>query len=484
MKKNDIFPLTITDMGTAGEGIGHYEGMTFFVPGAAAGDTILAGATKLKKKYGYARVVEITEPSKYRVTPPCSVAAQCGGCQLQHLSYEKQLELKAAKVRENMIRIGGFSEEKLAEVTEPIIGMETPFRYRNKAQFPVGYDKNGSVITGFYAVRSHRIIPVDDCMLGVPVNEEILAAVKAYMKETGASAYNEETHKGLLRHILIRYGFTSKQIMVCLIVNGNALPEEEQLVKRLSEIPGMTSIVLNTNDKVTNVILGEETRTLWGESTITDSIGNVRFKISAKSFYQVNPVQTEKLYGKALDYAGLSGNETVWDLYCGIGTISLFLAQKAKAVYGVEIVPQAIADAKENAALNHMENAHFTAGKAEEVLPAFYAGDKKVRSELLGAKAAEGTDAYAAGAAEDAMHPDVIVVDPPRKGCDEACLDTMVRMQPKRIVYVSCDPATLARDLKYLSDNGYELQKLCPVDQFPNTMHIENVCLLTRKAAE
>ncbi len=473
MKKNDIFPLTITDMGTAGEGIGHYEGMTFFVSGAVAGDTILAGVTKLKKKYGYARVVEITNPSEFRIDPPCSVSKQCGGCQIQHLNYEKQLELKTDKVRENMIRIGGFTEEEVSEIMEPIIGMENPFRYRNKAQFPVGCDKNGDVVMGFYAVRSHRIIPVNDCLLGVPVNEEILKLVKEYMTESGADAYNEETRKGLLRHVLIRYGFTSKQIMVCVIANGKKLPKEELLVEKLKDIPGMTSIVLNTNEKNTNVILGETTRTLWGEDTITDSIGNVKFKISAKSFYQVNPIQTEKLYGKALDYADLTGNETVWDLYCGIGTISLFLAQKAKAVYGVEIVPQAIADAKENAALNGMENARFIAGKAEEVLPAFYNGDRAVKQELLGAAAAEG-----------AMHPDVIVVDPPRKGCDEACLSTMVQMQPKNIVYVSCDPATLARDLKYLREHGYVPEKLCPVDQFPNTMHIENVCRLTRMEKE
>ena len=489
MKKNDIFDLEITDMGVDGEGIGHYDGMTFFVKDALIGDVIRARATKLKKNYGYARVEEVVAPSTFRVEPKCPHHRRCGGCQIQALSYEKQLEFKQEKVRGNLIRIGGFPTEEIDAKMLPVVGMETPFRYRNKAQFPVGTDKEGKLVTGFYAARTHSIIPVDDCLLGVDQNAPILACVMDWMKENGVTAYDETTGKGLLRHVLIRYGFTTKEIMVCLIINGRTLPAQADLIARLSGMEGMTSISININTKNTNVILGDVTECIWGQAYITDYIhlretrdalvGDeaefalsdtaVAYRISPQSFYQVNPVQTEKLYSTALDYAGLTGEEYVWDLYCGIGTISLFLAQKAKKVYGVEIVPQAIEDAKNNAKLNGIENAEFFVGKAEEVLPEFY--------ENLKRDMAAGEVSADAGAM---LTPDVIVVDPPRKGCDQACLDTMLKMQPKRIVYVSCDSATLARDLRILCDGGYELVKVRAVDQFPHTGHIETVVLLSR----
>lgn len=474
MKKNDSIELKIEDMGVDGEGIGKYEGMTFFVKDAVIGDTIRAGITKLKKNYGYARVQEILEPSPYRVQPECPLYARCGGCQIQAMDYRQQLCYKQKKVRGNLIRIGGFAPELIDSVMEEIVGMEQPYRYRNKAQFPIGADRDGMPVAGFYAARTHNIIPVEDCKLGVTQNEQILGVVLSYMRENGVRPYDETTGRGLVRHVLIRYGFTSKELMVCLVINRETLPQEKKLVDALCKIEGMTSISVNINRKNTNVILGEETRTVWGSDYITDQIHlrdcdhdfaltdtAIAYHISPQSFYQVNPVQTEKLYSLALSYAGLTGRETVWDLYCGIGTISLFLAQKAGKVYGVEIVPQAIEDAKSNAALNGITNASFFVGKAEEVLPEFY--EKESRKP----------DA-------DMLHPDVIVVDPPRKGCDEKCLETMLRMEPDRIVYVSCDPATLARDLKILCGGGYELRKVRPVDQFGHTTHVETVVLLSK----
>lgn len=473
MNKNDCFKLKITDMGVDGEGIGKYDGMTFFVKDALIGDEILARALKLKKNYGYARVEEILTPSPYRVEPRCPIHRQCGGCQIQALSYEKQLEFKGEKVRNNLLRIGGFSEEELDQVMEPTVGMDEPYRYRNKAQFPVGKDKEGNLITGFYASRTHSIIPVTDCLLGVSENEEILLAVKNYMQKNHIEPYDEKTRKGLIRHVLIRFGFTTKEIMVCLIINGTKLPNQKDLIDALTKIDGMTSISFNVNTRNTNVILGDRTECIWGQAYITDYIhlreGNdftttdtaIAYRISPQSFYQVNPEQTEKLYSLALEYAGLTGQESVWDLYCGIGTISLFLAQKAKQVYGVEIVPQAIEDARNNASINGITNAEFFVGKAEEVLPEFYESHK--------------------GKDDTMSRPDVIVVDPPRKGCDRLCLDTILKMQPARVVYVSCDSATLARDLRILCDGGYELKKVRPVDQFAHTGHVETVVLMSRK---
>ncbi len=476
MKKNDLITLEITDMGVDGEGIGKAEGMTFFVKDALIGDQIRARIIKMKKHYGYARLEEILIPSPNRVEPPCPHHRRCGGCQIQALSYPQQLSFKEKKVRNNLMRIGGFSGEELAAVMEPIVGMEEPYRYRNKAQFPVGYDKNGELVTGFYAARTHSIIPVEDCLLGVPDNKEVLAAVKDWMKAFQIPAYDEKNGTGLVRHILIRYGFTTKEIMVCLVVNGNDLPMQQELVERLRQIPGMTSISYNVNIERTNVILGKCTHCIWGLPYITDYIhlrntGDfsltdtaIAYHISPQSFYQVNPLQTEKLYSTALEYAQLTGKESVWDLYCGIGTISLFLSQQAKQVYGVEIVPQAIEDAKNNAKLNGITNAEFFVGKAEEVLPDFYEKNPASGEEI-----------------HKMRHPDVIVVDPPRKGCDERCLSTMLAMRPERIVYVSCDSATLARDLRILVDGGYALRRVRAFDQFAHSGHVETVCLLSKK---
>lgn len=450
-RKNDLVTLEIEDCGIDGEGIGKADGFTVFVKDAVIGDTVTAKIIKTKKNYGYGRLMEVLKPSPYRVEPKCEFARQCGGCQLQALSYDQQLVFKTNKVKGHLERIGGFTDIPM----EPIIGMDELFHYRNKAQFPVGRNKEGKIVTGFYAGRTHNIIENRDCALGVAENKEVLDRVIAHMEKYGIEPYNEATGKGLVRHVLIRYGYFTKEVMVCLILNGNKIPKEEQLVKSLCEIPGMTSITINVNKKHSNVILGEEIRLLWGQEYITDRIGDISYQISPLSFYQVNPMQTQKLYAKALEYADLHGQETVWDLYCGIGTISLFLAQKAKFVRGVEIVPAAIENAKENAKLNGLENTEFFVGKAEEVLPREY---KK-----------------------NGVYADVIVVDPPRKGCDETLLETMVEMNPDRIVYVSCDSATLARDLKYLCERGYELRKVCPVDQFGMTVHVETVVLLSQQ---
>lgn len=460
MKKNDKIIVLIEDIGVNGEGIGKVDGYTLFVKDAIIGDTVEAVITKPKKNYAYAKMTRLIETSPHRVPAKCPVARQCGGCQIQELSYEAQLDFKAKKVRGNLKRIGGFSSELLDEITEPICGMDEPFYYRNKAQFPIGTNREGKIITGFYAGRTHQIIPNTDCALGVPVNKEILQIIVDYMNENHILAYDETTGRGLVRHVLIRYGFKTKEIMVCLVINGDNLPHSKKLVDKLTQIDGMTSITYSVNRENTNVIMGKKIGTLWGQSYIIDYIGNVKYQISPLSFFQVNPVQTEKLYGLALDYADLKGEETVWDLYCGIGTISLFLAQKAKKVYGVEIVPQAIDDARNNAKINNIQNAEFFVGKAEEVLPDYYAQYEREHGEK----------AYA----------DVIVVDPPRKGCDETLLRTMVQMKPERIVYVSCDSATLARDLKFLCENGYELKKVRAVDQFPMTTHVETVCLLSK----
>lgn len=488
-QKNDIVTVRIDDIGNDGEGIGKANGYTLFVKDAVIGDTVEARITKCRKTYGYARVEKVVTPSSFRAEPKCSLYRQCGGCQIQAMRYDRQLAFKQDKVRNNLIRIGGFDAEYIDAVTEPIVGMDEPWHYRNKAQYPVGYDRNGNLIAGFYAGRTHDIIANTDCALGAEENKEILEAVLSYMRENQVTAYCETDGSGLVRHVLIRTGFASGQIMVCLVINGKKLPAEDKLVEKLRSLSfgkcsvqgeatddenrggaaarRIVSIAVSVNEERTNVIMGKEIRVLWGSAYIEDSIRilqtgeRVHFRISPLSFYQVNPLQTEKLYSIALDYAGLTGRETVWDLYCGIGTISLFLAKKAKQVYGVEVIPQAIEDAEENARINRIGNAKFYVGKVEEVLPAFY--------EDAG-KAAEENDL---GTASDMRHPDVIVVDPPRKGCDEKCLETMLAMKPARIVYVSCDSATLARDLKTLAAGGYALQKVRAVDQFGQSVHTE-----------
>ena len=569
-QKNELAVVTIEDMGSDGFGIGKVDGFALFVKDAVVGDRVEARIVKSKKNYAYARLEKVIEPSPFRVEPKCPCHRQCGGCQLQALSYEKQLGFKQDKIRNSLIRIGGFVPEEVDRWMEPIIGMEDPFRYRNKAQYPVGRDREGNVVAGFYAGRTHSIIPNTDCLLGPVENEAVMEAVLDYMRENQVSAYDEASGTGLVRHVLIRKGFVSGEIMVCLVINkkvtdvscgvpkemvsrgkdigtgqtaggmrsgmegcrglkgesaegccglkgesaegrwglkgesteghrglkgraaegcryerraecpmpgeersfqGEFLPRQDRLLRKLTGIAGMTSISVSIQTERTNVIMGREIHTIWGKDCISDTIRvrdmespgwpytgrELTFHISPLSFYQVNPVQTEKLYSLALEYVGLTGQETVWDLYCGIGTISLFLADRAKQVYGVEIVPQAIADARENAVRNGISNAEFFVGKAEEVLAQVPEGDGAGR------------------------HPDVVVVDPPRKGCDADCLAAILEAGPERVVYVSCDPATLARDLRVLCDGGYAVERVRGVDQFGMTVHIETVVLLSNR---
>ena len=491
-QKNDIVTIEITDMDEKGQGIGKAGGFTLFVKDTVPGDVAVVKLMKVKKNYGFAKLTEIITPSPDRIAPACPKAKACGGCQLQEMSYEAELRFKENKVKNNLVRLGGFPEEYIEKIKEPIVGMQAsslqdtqtvqnfeaeknfaveekhslaarefyPYRYRNKAQYPIGLDKEGNPVAGFYAGHTHDIIANTDCLLGREVNQKILEIVLEFLKTEKIRPYDESTNKGLFRHVLIREGFQTGEIMVCLIINGKSFPKEEQLCERLtSEIPSIASIILNMNMEKTNVIMGNVTRVLWGKDTITDYLGGIKFEISARSFYQVNPVQAERIYSKALEYAALSGKENVWDLYCGIGTISLFLAKSAGNVYGVEVIPEAIEDAKENAAANGITNAEFFVGKAEEVLPEVYENEPGKSGKF---------------------HPDVIVVDPPRKGCDEKCLDTMLLMKPERIVYVSCDSATLARDLKVLCAQNYELKAWQAFDQFSRTVHVEVVALIER----
>lgn len=450
VQKNEEFEIEIEDLTHEGNGVGKLDGYTFFIPGALPGERIRAKAVKLKKQYGYARLMELIVPSENRVEPPCLVYKRCGGCTLQHTTYEAQLMFKQRLVEESLRRIGKIEGVPV----HPTLGMTDPWRYRNKSQIPIG-EAEGGLIGGFYALRTHEIIDMDKCLIQHESSDWIIKKVKEIGKKYGLTAYNETEHKGLLRHVVIKVGFATGEIMVVLVTNGEKIPHEQALVGELIEaVPGIKSIVQNVNTKRTNVIFGEKTRVLWGEPYIYDFIGPIQFAISARSFYQVNPVQTERLYSKALEYAQLTGRERVIDAYCGIGTISLFLAQKAKHVYGVEIVPDAIEDAKRNAALNGIENVTFAVGEAETVIPRWY---------------------------EEGIKADVIVVDPPRKGCDESLLQTMIDMKPERIVYVSCNPSTLARDLRILEDGGYRTVEVQPVDMFPHTTHIECVVLMSMR---
>lgn len=467
MKKNDVFTVTIEDMGEDGAGIGKTDGYTWFIKDALIGDVIQASVMKMKKNYGFARLVKILEPAPGRVEARCPVARACGGCQLQELDYREQLRFKERKVYNHLKRIGGMDRLFLPEdrekaagvpnavVMEPIIGMEDPWRYRNKAQYPVGLGKDGQPAAGFYAGRTHSLIPAPglDCLLGCQENKELLKIILDFMKEYKIPPYDEAAHQGLVRHVLLRKGFSSGGLMVCLVINGEELPHGGELAERL-RAAGVSSVSYSVNMERTNVIMGTRIVNLYGPGYITDTFGDIEYRISPLSFYQVNPVQTEKLYGTALEFADLSGGETVWDLYCGIGTISSFLAKKAGKVYGVEIIPQAIEDARENARRNGIENVEFFVGKAEEVLPEQYERNH--------------------------VRADVIVVDPPRKGCDPVCLETILKMAPERVVYVSCDSATLARDVKFLEENGYRATRVRPVDMFPMGGHCECVVKLER----
>ncbi len=458
MKKNDLIELNITDMGVGGEGIGRYESYAFFVKNAVIGDEVRAVITKMNKGYGFAKALEILKPSPERVVPPCPVALSCGGCQIMQLDYKAQLKYKENKVRENLERIGGIADSPV----RPILGMEgqCPLHFRNKVQFPVGRGKDGKAVTGFYAGRTHYIVETENCPVSQPPADELLSAIRQFLDENGLEPYDSQSGSGLIRHVLIRKGTATGQIMVCLVINGDFLPgkTDQKLVQVLTEaFPDVKSICLNINKENTNVILGDRMICLYGSEYIEDRIGELTFRISALSFFQVNGIQTPRLYKKALEYAGLNGNETVWDLYCGTGTISLFLAQKAKKVYGVEIIQAAIDNANENAHINGITNAEFFCGKSEEIFPEFY---RAAETEI----------------------PDVVVLDPPRKGCDAELLNAILETEPEKIVYVSCDSATLARDIKVLSGK-YRLVEATPVDMFPHTVHVECVTLITKKTS-
>ncbi|MFC3749514.1 23S rRNA (uracil(1939)-C(5))-methyltransferase RlmD [Paenibacillus sp. GCM10012306] len=487
VNKNDEVMLDIIGMTHEGEGVGRVEGFTLFVQGALPGEKIRAKVLKTKKQYGYAKLLKIEQASGDRIAPPCEIYDMCGGCQLQHMDYAAQLAWKRQLVVDNLERIGklrvaggrsaaGSSVDSGAGevpnvsngndsadgtaalhtsgiIVRPTLGMDEPWRYRNKAQVPVG-DSEGGLVGGFYARGSHRIIDMETCLIQHEENDNVVRQVKEIGRRLGITAYDEETGKGLLRHVVVRVAFVTGEMMVVLVTNGDRIPRKDEWIAEIRrELPAVTSICQNVNTRQTNVIFGDVTRTLWGSDVIYDYIGDVKFAISARSFYQVNPAQTEVLYGKTVEYAGLTGNETVIDAYCGIGTISLFLAQHAKQVYGVEIVPEAIEDARANARLNDMNNVVFEVGASEDVIPNWK---------------------------EQGITPDVIVVDPPRKGCDARLLETILAMKPEKVVYVSCNPSTLARDLRVLEDGGYRTVEVQPVDMFPHTVHVECVAVLVK----
>lgn len=507
VQKNDEVIVNIVGLSHDGEGVGRYEGFTLFVKGTLPGERALVHVLKVKKQYGYAKLLRLIERSPERTEPPCPIFEQCGGCQLQHLNYEAQLHHKRQLVVDSLERIGklrvnnsrsgegasgdsrsdssvvhegadgtreggasqvnqnrgGGSDSSEGEwsdgagasgiIVHPTLGMDEPWRYRNKAQVPFG-EEEGGLVAGFYAQGSHRIVDMDSCLIQHESNDEVIAAVKAIARDLGITAYDEATHRGILRHVVVKYGFATKEVMIVLITNGTEIPRKNEWIQRIREaFPSVLSICQNINPKRTNVIFGDETKVLWGQPVIHDTIGDVKFAISPRSFYQVNPQQTEVLYRKALEYAQLSGEETVIDAYCGIGTISLFLAQHANKVYGVEIIPEAIEDARVNAELNGLTNVEFAVGAAEHILPEWK---------------------------NQGIRPEIIVVDPPRKGCDEALLETILVMKPERVVYVSCNPATLARDLRVLEDGGYQTIEVQPVDMFPHTTHVECTVLLKR----
>lgn len=450
LSKNKEYVVDIVDIGQGGVGIGKYEGFTVFVEGGLIQDKVKVRINKSKKNYAVGDIVKIIEKSPFRVERICSDdLKECGGCQIQELDYNKQLELKTNEVKQVISRIGKLENVEIHET----IGMKNPCRYRNKAQFPI-QNINGETAIGFYKKKSHDVIPTDMCVIQHDINDKIIKIIKTYIQAYNVSLYNETTHTGVLRHLVTKVGFTTNEVMVVLVANGTNLPHLNELASVLKEnIPGFKTLVLNINKAKTNVILGKENKVIYGNGKINDYIGDLVFEISPLSFFQVNPIQTEVLYNKALEYAELKENDTVFDIYCGIGTISLFLAQKATKVYGIEIIEDAIKDAKINAKLNKLDNVEFYVGKAEEVVPKMYS---------------EGKTA------------DVVVVDPPRKGCDEKVLDTIVSMKPDRVVYVSCNPSTLARDLAYLNERGYKCVEIQPVDMFPHTMHVEAVAKLRR----
>ncbi|MEL5865697.1 23S rRNA (uracil(1939)-C(5))-methyltransferase RlmD [Clostridium cochlearium] len=448
VKKNNIYRVSITGMGTKGEGIGKIDNFTIFIPGAILGEEVEVNIIKVNKNYAVGKLLNIIIASEERVKPICDIYTRCGGCQLQHMSYKEQLNFKRQKVKDALLRLGGIDVE-----VEPVLGIKNPYRYRNKVQLPIGKE-NEKVSIGFYAPRSHNIIDLKTCLIQDEKADDIIKILREWIKEFNVPIYNEKEHKGNLRHIMVRTAFKTDEVMVVLVTKDKNLPHKEELINKLIEnLQGVVSIIQNINSQKTNVVLGKESIVLWGKDKIIDYIGNFKFAITPLSFFQVNPIQTEVLYNKALEYAGLKGNEVVFDAYCGTGTISLFLSQKAKKVYGVEIVAEAIESAKLNAKENNVDNVDFIVGESEKVIP-----------ELI----------------EKGIKADVVVVDPPRKGCEKSLLEAMANMSPEKIVYISCDPATLARDLCVLEKLGYKVIRVQPVDMFSNTYHVENVVLLEK----
>ena len=452
VQKNEYYDVVFEDLTHEGAGVAKVDGFPIFVPNALPDEKAQIKVTRVKKGFAFGRLIDLKEESRFRMDAPCPIYKQCGGCQLQHINYEGQLLYKQKQVKDVLERIGKLDLSRIT--VHPTLGMEDPWNYRNKAQVPVG-EREGGLIAGFYQQRSHDIIDMNECLIQQSENDRVVQAIKEICGKYGIKAYNEERHKGWLRHIMVRYGAVTGEMMVVFITRTNDFPHKAKIVEEITAaFPHVKSIVQNINPKKTNVIFGDETTVIWGEEYIYDTIGGIKFAISARSFYQVNPEQTKVLYDKALEYAELNGEETVIDAYCGIGTISLFLAKQAKKVYGVEIVPEAIEDAKRNAELNGIENAEFEVGEAEAVIPKWY---------------------------EEGITADTLVVDPPRKGCDEALLRTIIEMKPKRVVYVSCNPGTLARDLRVLEDGGYATLEVQPVDMFPHTSHVECVAVLRIK---
>lgn len=454
VEKNKEYIFDIISQGYEGEGIAKIDNKyPIFIEGALKGEKVKVRIVKVNKNFAYGKLMEVLEPSEERVNPPCAIYKRCGGCKLQHASYKAQLDFKWDRVKDCVSKIGKLDPS----IVKYPLGMENPWRYRNKVQLPIGLI-NGEVKIGFFAPRSHDIIDMESCLIQDEIGDKVVKLTREWIEKFNIRPYNvdgEYDEKGIVRHIMIRRGFTTNEVMIVLVTNGEKLPHKEEFVDLMvKNIPGIKSVIQNINSKKTNVILGLESKTLWGEDTISDYIGDFRFNISPLSFFQVNPTQTEVLYGKALEYANLTGNEEVFDAYCGTGTITLFLSQKAKKVYGVEIIPQAIDNAWINAKENKVENVEFFVGESEVVIP-----------DLIN----KGVKA------------DVVVVDPPRKGCDKKLLDAITNIDAKKIVYVSCDPSTLGRDLKVLEENGYKTLEVQPVDMFPNTAHIENVALLIKK---
>lgn len=448
--ENKEYIVDIVDIGQGGVGVGKYEGFTVFVDGGLIQDKVKVKINKSKKNYAVGDIVDFIEKSPFRVKRRCSEnLRECGGCQIQDLDYEKQLEFKKNEVVQAVERIGKLTDVKVNDT----IGMKVPYRYRNKAQFPI-QNIDGLPAIGFYKKKSHDIVATDKCVIQHEVNDKIVKIIKTYIRAYKISLYDEKTHRGIIRHLVTKVGFSTNEVMIVLVINGRTLPYLEELCSVLREnIAGFKTLVLNVNKKDTNAILGKENIIVYGNGKIKDTIGELEFEISPLSFFQVNPVQTEVLYNKALEYANLKDTDIVYDIYCGIGTISLFLAKHAKKVYGIEVVDEAIRDAKLNAERNNIHNTEFYTGKAEEVVPRLYKEGKTAN---------------------------VVVVDPPRKGCDQLVLETIVKMNPERVVYVSCNPSTLARDLAFLSENGFKCDKIQPVDMFPHSTHVECVVLMSR----